>query len=64
MNGEITITFHEGKANIEVKGVKGKSCKDVTADLERKLGKVTTTKNTREYQEQEGRHGQRVDNRS
>lgn len=30
-----------GNASIEVKGAKGKACKDLTAGLEKALGKVT-----------------------
>jgi hypothetical protein len=36
---EITITIDkEGKPTIEVKGVKGKKCLDLTRDLEKALG--------------------------
>lgn len=43
---------------ISVKGVKGRGCKDLTADLERKLGTVVKETKTKEYNEV-----QRGDNR-
>lgn len=36
---------------ISVEGVKGRACKELTADLERRLGKVTKEEKTREYTE-------------
>lgn len=41
---------------ISVKGVKGNVCQTWTADLEKKLGKVTSKEKTREYYEQEESH--------
>jgi hypothetical protein len=43
-NGAVTIT---------VNGVKGSSCKDATAALEKKLGRVAEDTLTSEYYEQE-----------
>lgn len=54
---EISIT-PEGEVKIEVKGVKGASCLDVTKDIEEALGVVKSRENTSEYyqQEQEQQH--------
>lgn len=41
----------EGEVKISVKGVKGKSCKDLTKALEAALGDVKESKTTREYTE-------------
>ena len=50
----ITIKFDElGDPQIDVKGIKGKSCKDVTAFLEKGLGKIKEDKLTREFYEKE-----------
>ena len=51
MPGEIIFTVdpETNEVSIEVKGVKGKVCADLTAGVEKALGKVKTTKKTREY---------------
>ena len=49
---EIIIDFDEqGNPKITAKGIKGKSCKDVTAFLEKELGEKISDSNTREYYE-------------
>lgn len=51
---EVFMDFDENDDPVvSVKGVKGKACKTLTADLERKLGTVTKTEETPEYQERE-----------
>lgn len=51
---EITIRVGKGgKINLDVAGVKGGSCKDLTKAFEKALGTVSETKNTGEYYEQE-----------
>ena len=51
---EHTITISpKGAVTITVNGVKGASCKDVTAALEKKLGLVTDDQLTSEFYEQE-----------
>jgi hypothetical protein len=39
----------DGKVTVSVKGVKGKSCTDVTKSLENALGQTTSDEKTREY---------------
>lgn len=57
---EITIRVGKGgKINLDVAGVKGGACKDITKAMEKALGKTVETKNTAEYYEQE----QRVDDK-
>lgn len=51
---KVTITISQGKPVISVEGVKGGSCKDLTRDLEKKLGGVKSRKLTREYMQSEG----------
>ena len=59
MAGELTITIDEqGNPTVAVKGVAGKSCKDITASIEKALGKVTETKKTGEFAQQESRRTQ------
>jgi hypothetical protein len=41
----------DGNPVVSVKGVAGKSCKDLTAELEKALGKVTDSSNTREFEQ-------------
>jgi len=52
-NGHVIFVIdpETGEIEISVKGVKGKVCSDLTADVEKALGKVTETKKTREYRE-------------
>lgn len=52
MSEVITVEIDaDGNPVVSVKGVKGKSCKDLTADLEKALGKVTDSSNTREFEQ-------------
>ncbi len=61
MAAEITITFSkEGKATVAVKGVKGRSCKDATRELEQALGTVTNDTPTKEMYEQPERTDNRI----
>lgn len=47
---EVILTIDEdGNVEMEVKGVKGPSCQDLTAGVEKALGKVTSKKKTTEY---------------
>ena len=49
---EITVEISpSGDVKISVKGVKGKSCKELTKKLEEALGDVKESKTTREYNE-------------
>jgi hypothetical protein len=51
---EIIVTVDkEGNAEIAVNGVSGKSCKEITANLEKALGTVISDKPTSEMFEQE-----------
>jgi len=45
---EITIA-EDGGTTIEVKGAKGRSCIDLTKELEKELGAVTDDRKTKEY---------------
>lgn len=50
---EIKITVKSGgSTQIEVNGVKGSSCKDMTRDLEKLLGITVSDQNTNEFYEQ------------
>ena len=52
MSEYITVEIDElGKPTISVSGVKGSSCKDLTEQLEKALGSVDTSDNTREFAE-------------
>ena len=42
----------DGKVNIDVAGVKGKSCTDLTKSIEKALGKVQATKKKAEFYQQ------------
>jgi len=54
MAQEITIRVGKGgKINLDVAGVKGGTCKDLTKAFEKAMGKVVSTENTNEYYEQE-----------
>lgn len=47
---EIKITIRDGgTVEVGVKGVKGKSCKDLTRELEKALGKVANDQLAGEY---------------
>lgn len=55
---EITIRVGKGgKINLDVAGVKGGGCKDLTKAFEKALGTVAETKTTSEYYEQEQQTG-------
>ena len=41
-----------GKVNIDVAGVKGKACTDLTKSIEKALGKVEATRKTPEFYQQ------------
>jgi hypothetical protein len=50
MDQEIVVsTDEQGNPHITVRGVKGKSCKDLTVELEKALGVVTKDDLTHEY---------------
>jgi len=49
MAAEITVDIDQtGETKVSVKGVAGKSCRDVTKAIEESLGAVTSTEDTRE----------------
>lgn len=55
---EITIRIGKGgKVNLDVLGVKGSSCKDLTKGIEKALGNTVDTKSTDEYYQQEQQNG-------
>lgn len=57
----ITVTIDsEGQASVEVNGVAGKSCEDLTRELEQALGTVTDRKRTADYHRQEASREQRA----
>lgn len=57
MSVEITMEFDEqDNPVLSVKGAKGKACKVLTADVERKLGSVTSEQHTPEYRQAEESH--------
>jgi hypothetical protein len=51
---EIEVLIHpDGRVQVHVRGIKGESCRDLTAELERYLGgRVLQRKRTDEYLEQ------------
>ncbi len=54
---EMTINIGpDGEVQITVKGVKGKSCKDVTKQIEAALGKVTKDTPTPDMWQTEVKH--------
>ena len=55
MNGEIIITISPDGSSVqtEVHGVKGKSCEDVTKQLVKAFGEVSSSSKTPEYYMQE-----------
>lgn len=61
---KVTVTIDDnGSSTIKVEGVKGVSCKSLTAGLERALGgKVVTSEPTKEMKEREDER-QYVNNR-
>jgi len=49
---EIEVVIdEEGQATLHVKGAKGKTCTELTADVEKALGRVTKRTPTREARE-------------
>lgn len=53
MEQKIKVTIKkDGSVEYTVQGIKGKKCKDVTAFID-KLGKISETKNTPEYNQTE-----------
>lgn len=50
----------EGEGSITVQGVKGKTCKDLTKDFEKALGKVKSSTPTKEFYEREVKAAQKV----
>jgi hypothetical protein len=53
---EVKVTIQKsGVAEIQVNGLKGKSCKQVTDELEKALGKKTEDRLTPEYHQHENR---------
>ncbi len=52
MSGTIEVVIDaQGNPTVSVKGVAGKSCKDLTKGIEAALGTVTGTANTREFEQ-------------
>ena len=49
---QVEITIVDGTPTIKVRGCKGKSCKDLTRDLEKALGETDTSTPTAEFYEQ------------
>jgi len=56
---EISIT-PEGEVKIEVKGVKGADCLEVTKDIEEALGVVKNREHTSEYYQQPVEEKQKI----
>lgn len=58
---EIFLDF-DSNANpvITVKGVRGKACKALTADIEKALGKSINEEHTREYTQTEAKDAKRA----
>lgn len=58
---EVFIDFDaDDNAVVSVKGVAGKACKDLTKDLEQKLGSVSHEEKTTEYNQTEVKHVKRI----
>jgi hypothetical protein len=53
---QVIVTIENGVPKVEVKCVKGASCKTLTRDLERALGSVSKTEQTKEFHEHEQKH--------
>jgi len=52
MATEISIDIApDGTQKLTVKGVKGRACRELTREFERKFGKVTATEDTKETNE-------------
>lgn len=49
---KVTIDQRTGKATIEVSGVQGKSCEDLSRDLEKMMGITSSKSRTAEYDAQ------------
>ena len=49
-----------GSAQVEVNGMAGKSCEDLTRELEQALGTVTDRKRTADYHKREVDHAQQA----
>jgi hypothetical protein len=45
--------FDDGSSQVSVDGVKGKRCEQVTAELEKELGKKTSARKTAEFYEKD-----------
>lgn len=53
LSREVILTIDEaGNVEMEVHGVKGPSCQDITANVEKALGSVVSKKKTSEYFQQ------------
>lgn len=58
---EVFLDFNEeDEAVISVKGVAGKSCKDITRELENALGAVKDEKLTEDYHKTSAKQGKQV----
>jgi hypothetical protein len=55
----VTVTIEGGKATVQTEGFKGAACKDVTAALQKRLGRTESDDPTPEFHETEA---QRVGN--
>ena len=54
MNETITVEIEaDGSSTVSVSGVRGKRCKDITAQVEKALGKVTADNPTQEMHQSE-----------
>mgnify|MGYP001590214294 CR=1 FL=1 len=57
MKEYIDVFIHpDGSVELQVKGVKGKKCLDLTKDLEQALGEVKERKLTSEYYQKAEQH--------
>ncbi len=62
---EIEITIDDkGNVTLQVKGLKGKKCLEVTRELEEALGIVVSREKTAEYYQTETQVERQVDQRS
>lgn len=53
MGQEVHIVIEGGKATVETQGYKGAACKDVTAELQKRLGRTESDDPTPEFHERE-----------